>query len=78
MNAGTRYRWEQISKVTGLPVHRLEEKRRFTRVDWNANGYTVDEVRAILMGAPLLPREQINPRAFKALELWDRLAEEEA
>ena len=74
--SGTRYSFEQISKVSGITVYRLEERRRQLGVEWHPKGYTVEEVTRILCWHPLLEREKINPRAYKALELHDRLTEE--
>lgn len=73
---GTRYSFDQISKVSGIAVYRLEERRRQLGVFWHPKGYTVEEVNRILCGHPLLKRAEINPRAFKALELLDRLTGE--
>ena len=75
---GTRYSFDQISKVSGIAVYRLEARRRQLRVDWHPKGYTVEEVKKILCGASLLERDKINPRAYKALELWARLNAEQA
>ncbi len=75
---GTRYRFDQISKGNGIAVCRLEERRRQLSVDWHPKGYTVEEVKKILCGASLLERDKINPRAYKALELWARLNAEQA
>ena len=72
----TKYSFDQISKVTGLSVHRLETRRRICGVAWHPKGYTVAEIKEILIGCPLLERAKINPRAFKALELYDRLTKE--
>ena len=72
----TRYRFDQISKVSGIAVYRLEERRRQMGVDWDAKGYTLAEVKKILCGHPLIERSTINPRAYKALELYDRLTKE--
>ena len=69
----TRYSFDQISKVSGIAVYRLEERRRQLRVDWHPKGYTLEEVKKILCGHPLCERSMITPRAYKALELWDKL-----
>ena len=69
----TRYSFDQIHTVSGIAVYRLEERRRQLGVSWHPKGYTVGEVNRILCGHPLLERAEINPRAFKALELYDRL-----
>ena len=72
----TRYSFDQIHTVSGIAVYRLEERRRQLGVSWHPKGYTVEEVNRILCGHPLLEREKINPRAYKALELHERLTEE--
>ena len=69
----TRYTFDQISKVSGIAVYRLEERRRMLAVMWHPKGYGLKEIKKILCGHPLLERAAINPRACKALELWDRL-----
>ena len=73
----SRYSFQLMSKVTGIPVYRLEERRRVKGMDWNRD-YDLDGVRQIIGDAPLVPRESINPRAKRALELWDALNEKEA
>lgn len=70
----SRYSFQLISKVTGIPVYRLEERRRVKGMDWNRD-YDLDGVRQIIGDMPLVPRESINPRAHRALELWDALNE---
>lgn len=72
----TRYSFDQIAKVTGLRMSDLENRRRFSRVNWHAKGYMLNEIKTILDSYPLLNRAEINPRAYKALELYDRLTKE--
>ena len=75
---GTRYMFDQISKVSGIAVYRLKERRRQLGVDWHPKGYSLKEVKKILCGHPLLERAAINPRAYKALELWDKLSADQS
>lgn len=69
----TRYSFDQISKVSGIDVYVLERKRRASSMAWQPKGYTVEEIKQMLGSAPLLRREEINPRAYKALVLWEQL-----
>ena len=69
----TRYTLAQAALISGTDPATLNDIRRIRLIDWRQKGYTLDEIRTILAGHPLLPRDQINPRAYKALELWDRL-----
>ncbi len=78
MNEETRYTFDQIGRVTGLPMNTLEYFRKNRNLWWHPKGYTLEEVRKMLHGYPLVERESINPRAYKALELYDRLNESEA
>ena len=71
-----RYTAAQIALVAGTDPAYIMELRRLHLVEWRQKGYTLEEVRAILKGIPLLEREKINPRAYKALDLLDRLTEE--
>ena len=68
-----RYTAAQIALVAGTDPAYIMELRRLHLVEWHQKGYTLEEVRSILKGYPLLERAEINPRAFKALELYDRL-----
>lgn len=70
-----RYTFAQIALVSGTDPAYIAELRRQRMVEWQQS-YTLDQVKAILKGIPLLEREKINPRAYKALELLDRLTEE--
>ena len=70
-----RYTFAQIALVSGTDPAFIAELRRQRMVEWQQS-YTLDQVKAILKGYPLLERAEINPRAFKALELYDRLTEE--
>lgn len=70
-----RYTIEQISKAVGMNKETVERLRKW-RVGWSQRGYTLEEVKTILKGYPPLPREAISPRAWKALELRDRLEKE--
>lgn len=75
----TRYTLAQAALISGLDPETLNDIRRIRLIDWRRQGYTLGEIRTILAGYPLKPRDQINPRAYKALELWARLnAAEEA
>lgn len=67
-----RYTFAQIALVSGTDPAYIAELRRQRMVEWQQS-YTLDQVKAILKGYPLLERAEINPRAFKALELYDRL-----
>lgn len=69
----TRYSFDQISKASGIERYLLEERRKQAGVPWHAKGYTVEEVIEILQGATLWEYAMINPRAYKAQELWDKL-----
>ena len=69
----TRYTLAQAAIVSGLWPTDLNERRKLKIIPWRQHGYTLDEIRTILGGHHLKPRDQINPRAYKALELWDRL-----
>jgi len=73
----SRYSFEVISKVIGVPGHLLQQSRRNKGMTWNRD-YDLDGVRQIIGDMPLVPRESINPRAHRALELWDALNEKEA
>ena len=73
----SRYSFLLMEKVTGIPVYRLEERRWQEGMTWNRD-YDLDGVRQIIGDAQLVPRECINPRAHRALELWDALNEKEA
>jgi len=68
----SRYSFQLMSKVTGIPVYRLEARRRQEGMTWERD-YDLDGVRQIIGDAQLVPRESINPRAKRALELWDAL-----
>ena len=68
----TRYTLAQAALATGLDVMTLNERRK-DKLKWRQKGYTLDEIKVFVAGHPLKPRDQINPRAYKALELWDRL-----
>ena len=68
----TRYRFDVLEKVSVCDKQFLEQRRRTLGIEWRANGYTLDECKKIL-GSSVKPRKQINPRAYKALELWARL-----
>ena len=70
-----RYTFAQIAMVAGTDPAFIAELRRQRMVEWQQS-YTLDQVKAILKGIPLLEREKINPRAYKALELLDRMTEE--
>ena len=70
-----RYTFAQIALVSGTDPAYIAELRRQRMVEWQQS-YTLDQVKAILKGIPLLEREKINPRAYKALELHERLTEE--
>ena len=70
-----RYTFAQIALVSGTDPAYIAELRRQRMVEWQLS-YTLDQVKAILKGIPLLEREKINPRAYKALELHERLTEE--
>ena len=70
-----RYTFAQIALVSGTDPAFIAELRRQRMVEWQQS-YTLDQVKAILKGIPLLEREKINPRAYKALELLDRMTEE--
>lgn len=70
-----RYTFAQIALVSGTDPAYIAELRRQRMVEWQQS-YTLDQVKATLKGIPLLEREKINPRAYKALELLDRLTEE--
>lgn len=74
----TRYSFDQISKVCGIPDYQLERRRRELGMVWQPKGYTVEEVKQMLGGVRLPSREKINPRAYKALALWERLTKEAA
>ena len=67
-----RYTFAQVAMVSGTDPAYIAELRRQRMVEWQQS-YTLDQVKAILKGYPLLERAEINPRAFKALELYDRL-----
>ena len=67
-----RYTFAQIALVSGTDPAYIAELRRQRMVEWQQS-YTLDQVKAILKGIPLLEREKINPRAYKALDLLDRL-----
>ena len=69
----TRYTLAQAALATGLDVMALNERRK-NKLEWRQKGYTLAEIKVLVAGHPLKPRDQINPRAYKALELWDRLA----
>ena len=69
----TRYTLAQAALATGLDVMALNDRRK-DKLEWRQKGYTLDEIKVLVAGHPLKPRDQINPRAYKALELWDRLA----
>lgn len=73
----SRYSFEVISKVIGVPGHLLQQSRRNKGMTWERD-YDLDGVRQIIGNMPLVPRESINPRAHRALELWDALNEKEA
>lgn len=68
----TRYTLAQAAMATGLDVMTLAERRK-DKMEWRQKGYTLDEIKTLVDGHPLKPRDQINPRAYKALELWARL-----
>ena len=68
----TRYTLAQAALATGLDVMTLNERRK-DKLGWRQKGYTLEEIRILVAGHPLKPRDQINPRAYKALELWARL-----
>lgn len=68
----TRYSFEVLDKVSVYPVDFMERRRRNLGISWHPKGYTLEEARAIL-GGSIKPRNKINPRAYKALELWDKL-----
>ena len=68
----TRYTLAQAALASGLDVMALNERRK-DKLEWRQKGYTLDEIKTLVAGHPLKPRDQINPRAYKALELWDRL-----
>ena len=70
-----RYTFAQIALVSGTDPAYIAELRRQRMVEWQQS-YSLDQVKAILKGIPLLEREKINPRAYKALELHERLTEE--
>lgn len=72
----SRYLFDTISKVCDIPVYRLEARRRLFNLNWHPKGYTLEEVQRLLMGVTLRTRDEINPRAYKALELLDRLTKE--
>lgn len=74
----TRYTVAQMALITGTDPAYIASLRRQRMVEWQQS-YTLEQVKAILNGIPLLEREKINPRAYKALELHDlyaRLAKE--
>ena len=71
----TRYTVAQMALITGTDPAYIASLRRQRMVEWQQS-YTLEQVKAILNGIPLLEREKINPRAYKALELHARLAKE--
>lgn len=73
----SRYSFQLMEKVTGIPVYRLEARRRQEDMTWERD-YDLEGVRQIIGDAQLVPRESINPRAHRALELWDALNEGES
>ena len=68
----TLYSFALMEKISVYPKQFLEQRRKDLGIDWRQTGYTLDECKKIL-GKSVKPRNEINPRAFKALELWARL-----
>lgn len=72
-----RYSFEQISRVTGIEVYRLESKRRQAGLAWHPKGFLLDEVRKMIRGCGLVDPEVIaKTRSEKSKELYRLLSEE--
>ena len=68
------YRFEQISKITGIPERTLELRRKATSVPWSSKGYTPEEVRTLIPPhTSFRTPAEIGGRAKKALALLNEL-----